>query len=582
MGPMEDKKNLLAKILYEAKSYNNFEDIEKLVEKGMDLANIPLQPLYVSLLSAPSSQVANVLSKLSGEQRQALLDLDLWNRDRVDVYSFEFWLETYSKCREDDIVKEFVESDDFLLYLKSRVNIHTFDAEDPEYPDHDNYFLTDDSLLLIEYGDEYAFANELKYFIRHLYDSLGVENAYTTLFKLINDSFSYLQESEFNHKRERLREFGFVDYYEAKEALHPFLSLKGLDRFIEGKAKVTASVDAKAQNQSLHSSALVPFDKNMENILFELSKVESEERKRYLHFNFVRLVNSTITLNDALKAGRVELSQIGKGTKAALDLGLQYAKTKRSYGESESLFDYFDFGEVYKIGSTLWHVNQVKIKKALKAMGMSEDEKESFLGDWWNSFVDASLGGDSKNVPSVKNFGVKRHPQLVDSVETWTFWREQALALSSLAPFIASFHQTFKSLCDEGKLRDEFFINYEVEAIDFEALILSSFINFALGNFEDAQNNRMGLSIDELKSFLTKWSLVDKGEYRLRPVEDQELWKLLGDFKDAFGMNEVQGLELFLYGILYEHLSGYEYDTLADEDYAHVGGPLILNTVSKA
>ncbi|MBG59069.1 MAG: hypothetical protein CMJ16_01285, partial [Peredibacter sp.] len=219
---MNDKKNLLAKIIYEARSYKSFEDIEKLVETGLDLSNVPLQPLYVSLLSTSSEQVASILPKLSTKQRQALLDLDLWKRDAVDVFSFEYWLEVYSKTKEDELIKEFVNNEDFLLYLKSRVNIHTFDVEDPQYPDHDNYFLTDDMLLLIEYSQDYAYANELKYFVRHLYDSMGVENAYSMLFKLINESFSYLQETEYTNKKERLREFGFVDYYDARESLHPF------------------------------------------------------------------------------------------------------------------------------------------------------------------------------------------------------------------------------------------------------------------------------------------------------------------------------------------------------------------------
>lgn len=574
---MEDKNNLLSKILYEAKSYNKFEDIERLVEKGMDLTNIPLQPLYVSLLAAPSEQVANVLPKLSTEQRQALLDLDLWNKDTVDVFSFEFWLEVYSKCREDEIVKEFVKSDDFYLYLKSRANIHTFDVEDPEYPDHDNYFLTDDMLLLVEFGDDYNYANELRFFIRHLYDSLGVENAYTSLFKLVNDSFSYLQEEEYNNKKERLREFGFVDYFDAKESLHPFMSLKGLDKFIKSKSKINAKVDVMAQNQSLHSSALVQFDKKMENILSELSKVKGEDRKRYLHFNFVRLVNSTITLNDALRGGRVELAKIGKATRAALDLGLQYCKTKRTYAEDESVFDYFDFGEVYKTGSTLWNLNQIKITKALKTIGFEKDERESFLGTWWNSFVDGSF----EDVPAVKNFGVGRHPQFVDDLKTWTFWREQVLTFVSLAPYIGTFLETFKELKEQSKLNDEFYLNYKVEGIDFEALMLSSFITFALGNFEEEGKNKMGLSIEELKSFLSRWFDKHKGEYQLKPMETSEFMELLAGFKQAFGLEYVENFESYLYGVLYEHLSGYEFDTLADEDFAHVGGPVILNTLVK-
>lgn len=574
---MEDKKNLLAKILYEAKSYNNFEDIEKLVEKGLDLSNLPLQPLYVSLLNAPTEQIASVLPKFSKEQRQALLDLDLWSKDTVDVFSFEYWLEAYSKCREDSIVKEFVQSEDFLLYLKSRVNIHTFDTEDPQYPDHDNYFLTDDMLLLVEYSDSYPYSSELKYFIRHLYDTMGVENAYSVLFKMINESFSLLQETEYNNKRERLREYGFVDYFEAKESLHPFLSLKGLERFVLNKTKTVARVGSKARNQSLHSSALVQFERDMENILQELAKVKSDERKNYLHFNFVRLVNSSIVLKDALRGGRVELGKIGKSVKAALDLGLQYAADKREYGEEESIFDYFDFGEIYKIGATLWDVTRRKISKAAKGAGFVEDKDKAFMGTWWNSFIEGSF----EEPPAVKSFGVGLHPQKSDNLKTWSFWREQALTFSSLAPFMGEFYKAFKKLKGESKLNDQFYLNYSVEDIDFESLILSSFINRVLGNFDSGNANKMGLAVAELREFFKFGFELSKGEYVLKPMEDPQLRDELAGFKEAFGMQEVANFENYLYGLLYEHLSGYEFDTLGDEDFAHVGGPVILNTLTK-
>ncbi|MCO4753132.1 MAG: hypothetical protein KC478_01555 [Bacteriovoracaceae bacterium] len=574
---MNDKNNLLAKIIYESRSYKSFEDIEKLVETGLDLSNIPVQPLYVSLLSAPSEQVATILPKLSKDQRQALLDLDLWNKDAVDVFSFEYWVEVYSKTREDELIKEFVHSEDFLLYLKSRVNIHTFDVEDPQYPDHDNYFLTDDMLLLIEYNQDYAYASELKYFVRHLYDSLGVENAYSMLFKLINESFSYLQETEYTNKKERLREFGFVDYYDARESLHPFLSIKGIDRFIDSKTKVETRVDDTAANQSLHSSALVQFEKEMENILAELSKVESDKRKQYLHFNFVRLINASITLRDALRGGSVEIGKIGKSVKAALELGLQYCKTKRELKESESIFDYLDFTEVYKVGNSLWSLNQSKLKKALSKTPFTEDAHEYFVGAWWNTFLEQSF----EDVPKVKTFGAGKHAMAIADLNTYDYWKTQVNSFKSLAPFIATFYTTFNELRSDSKLNDQFYLNYQVEDIDFEALILSSFINFSLGNFEKDKTNKMGLAIGELKAFLKQHFVMNQGEYQLKPMDDEVLAKALGEFKESFGFFEVDGFEQYLYALVYEHLSGYEFDTLEEEDFAHVGGPVLLNSLSK-
>ncbi len=222
---MNKSKDLIFRIVQEAKSYDRLEDIEKLVEGQTSLAVIPVQPLYVAITSAGSDQVAEVLPRMSKPQRQAMLDLDLWKKDEVDYNSFDFWIESYAKVKEPEIIEDFVSAEDFALYLRSRVNVYTFDVEDPEYPDHDFYFLTDDSLLLIEYGEDYPNPNELKYLIRHLYDKMGVEKAYAHLFKIVNDSHLELEEAQYQAKKERLKDYGFVDYFDAMESLVDFPSL---------------------------------------------------------------------------------------------------------------------------------------------------------------------------------------------------------------------------------------------------------------------------------------------------------------------------------------------------------------------
>ena len=120
MNEPEIKKDLLSQLLYEAQAYKKFEDIERLVESGMDLSQIPIQPLYVSLLSTSSDQIAQILPKLSSDQRQALRDIDLWKKDEVDPESAFHWMDIYSKCADDEVILEYVKSEDFLLSLKNQ------------------------------------------------------------------------------------------------------------------------------------------------------------------------------------------------------------------------------------------------------------------------------------------------------------------------------------------------------------------------------------------------------------------------------------------------------------------------------
>lgn len=569
---MSKSKNLLQNILLEASSYRAYEDIEKLVEKGINLASVPVQPLYISLQKASSDQVALVLSKLSKDQRQCFLDLDLWNKDTVDIDSFENWIEVYSKCKDDEIVKEFVQTDEFLTYLKARVNLYTFDTEDPQYPDHDFYFLTDDNLLLVEYAETYNYAQEIKYFIRHFYDVYGVDKAYAQLFKLINDAFSVQEEDMYQNKKERLRDFGFVDYYEAREKLFPFIGYKSLVKFVHTKVSVKVKVQALHKNQSLHSSALVNFDKEVENIMSELIKLKDLDKVNYLHFSFVRLINSTITLNDALKGGRIELTKIGEYTKAILELGLEYVKSIREFSEEESVFEYFDFFDLYKVGHTLIQLNISKIKKGIASSPFDKDDFEYFLGTWWNGFLENTF----LPLPKVKAFGVGRHPQIVNNLKCYSFWKSESETFTKLIPFITSFFNMFIELKKDGKLNDQFYLNYTVDNIDFESIMISSFANFVI-NIDT--ENKMGLTISEFRVFISK-CFDKKGEEHIVKSYDA-LKDQVEKFANHYGLNVVEEFSFYMYGIISEHLSGYEYDTLEDEDFSHVGGPILLNTLNQ-
>ena len=53
----------------------------------------------------------------------------------------------------------------------------------------------------------------------------------------------------------------------------------------------------------------------------------------------------------------------------------------------------------------------------------------------------------------------------------------------------------------DGLLNDQFYLNYEVDNIDFEAIMISSFINFAGGHFQESAAGKMGVTISELKTF---------------------------------------------------------------------------------
>jgi hypothetical protein len=574
-GTMSDEKiksDLLSQLLYESQAYKKFEDIEKLVEAGMDLSMLPIQLLYVSLRSTSKEQVAAILPKLSQEQRQALRDIDLWKKDEVDPESIYYWMEVYSKCNDDEVILEYVKSEDFLLAIKNQFTVATFDVEEPEYPEGDNYFLTEDNQLLIEYPEDFQMVRELKEMIRRLYSEQGVENAYAFLFKMVVDSYLIMEEAQYQEKIERLREFGFVDYYEALEFQRALGSLEQINVFIKNKKSVTGSLDSLSANQNLHASVLVPYQHGMHDLRAALAKIKDEKRQQFLHFNFVRLVNARMTLDDAIKGGSLAMARVGNQTRQCLELGFEYTISQSPEERSQRCFEIFDFADLYMIGHSLLELTRKKVKQALSLTPFEKDDFTYFLGMYWNAFLDNSM----EEVAKYKFNGSSQAKEVKD-LETYSLWNAATETFINSLPFIHTFYKGLENLKSQGLLNDQFYLNYEVDNIDFEAIIISSFINFLNGHFEESSAGKMGITVSELKTFYRSYFTKQGEEYLIKGEEDQVLHQQTSAFVQKFGLGSVPRFDRYLYQVLLEQLNGYEVDGMSEEDFRHVGGPILLN-----
>ncbi len=561
-------------LMKESEAYNQLDQIEKYVEESSDLSALPVQPIYLALRKLSFDKVAEYLPKFSKEQRSVFMDIDLWSKDEIDVEQFSYWLQAYAIVDSDEVKKDFVTSEQFLLYLKSKFNIWSFDAEDPEYPDHDNYFLTDDNLLLLEFDETYQYVDEVRALIRHLYYEIGVENAYTFLFKLVSDSFLILQEEEFQLRRERMRDFGFVDYIDSLEVESPFINIDFLHNFIKKKIVATGSLDEVSKNQNLHNSSLVAFKDHFKKVIDELLKISDSKRADYLQFNFIRLVNSRLEFKGALKKGSVAMTRTGAQTKNLVLLGFNYLKSEKIAAEylkhlpEEGVFGLFDFTDLYKIGNSLIRFNLKDLKKALQTNGF-EGEHEKFLGAYWTDFLDNTFDEPVKfHTPK------KDSATAIIEVEEYDLWIYKTRTLCELLPFAHKFYETFEGLKKEGRLQDSYYLNYSVESIDFEALLLSSFANYFLGSFDEKNTSKLGLTTDEFKKFTAK-VISSEGKFILTP----ELYKKIQNFAETFGLNIVFDFNNYIQDLLKAHLEGYDYSNLETEELQHIGGPIILTII---
>lgn len=565
----------ISSLIAESNSYTHFDQIERLVENKYDLSVLPVQPVYLALKTLPIEKVAELLPRFSKEQREVFLDIDLWVKDEIDVKTFPFWLLAYAQVEDENVKKDFVTSEQFLLFLKSKFNVWTFDAEEPEYPDHDNYFLTDDALLLIEFEENFPYVAEVKELIKHLYYEMGVENAYTFLFKMVSDSYIVLQEEEYKKRCDRLRDFGFVNYMDALELENPFIGLEFLEKFVREKKAFSVELDYNSKNQNIHNSALISFKDQFKTVIDELLKVEDQKRLEYLQFNFVRLINARLESTDALKRGSVAMSRSGAHTKSIIQLGFSYLHSQKGLdltgdlSKKGGVFSKFDFGEIYKIGNSLIIFNKKKLKKALGLAHFDSDNKESFLGDFWSEFLDQSFDQPAKFQRANSD-----KAEIISDYDSFELWEYKTKTLIDLLPFAAKFFDTFKVLKDEGRLQDSYYLNYTVDSINFETLLISSFANFFMGTYDQQNMMKLGLTLEEFKKF-TGLLITTDGKFVLTP----EIYSKIQLFAKSFGLDQVFDFNNYLQKIIVNSLEGYDFTELADEDFAHVGGPIILSII---
>ncbi len=561
---MSKNKSIIESLLYEAQSYNNFEDIEKLLDGGADLRAIPIQPLYLSLRNSSYDVIAKALPKMSKEQRQSLLDLDLWEKDTLDVYNFYRWPEIYNLCTDEKVRYEFAKSTDFLLFIKSRLNAWTFDAEEPEYPDHDYYFLTECNQLLIEYDKDFPLAEEVKEFISDIYSELGVENAYALLFKNLVNSQMIFQEESYQEKISRLRDFGFVDYYDALELRASFISYKQIRNFILEKKSTTGSLDIMHKMQSLHSTAIKAYLGGFENINNEIAKITDEKRTEFLRFNFIRLVNASISLTGSMKKGVMAISRTGKSTKQKIELGFQYCtyilQTDSQIPE-QGIFELFNFSELYKIGNSLVELVQKKLKKNISRQGF-DSSSDYFLGEYWERFLDDSFAEVIK---------LKKESQSVEILTVADFeeWKLKSNILCDLIPFIAQFKATITELTESTLITNQFYLNYTLTDMDFEPVILSALINHSSN--PDSDKKKMGVVVEELNAFIAKYFTKE-----LTLKESPELDQLLEKFSSQYGLEVVNGFNDYLKIILKSNFAGISFDKLDKDEFKHIGGVLLF------
>ena len=135
------------------------------------------------------------------------------------------------------------------------------------------------------------------------------------------------------------------------------------------------------------------------------------------------------------------------------------------------------------------------IKKSFLQLEL--DETFDSLGQYLDSFIAKTF---SKEFSFQATSGEKIE---LNSFSHLIRWEQESSRLCQLLPFAKAFKTKLDELIKNNKIQNHFYLNYNIEDIDFPALILSSFANFYFTPSLDQL--KIGVTLVEFKQFLAEY-----------------------------------------------------------------------------
>jgi hypothetical protein len=197
------------------------------------IRRLPAAQLFFSLKELDDDEVSSLLPHLTEEQWAAVLDLEIWHRDRLSLPALLGW-QRHLLTAEDPVARKLVRATDPEIWeLAFRKGMVVFARSDPDEfegePGDGEIFETPDGQFLVELNCPSDQARILRALVLRLY-ALDSESAAVMLQEARFRSPMELEEEAYQSRRRRVEDLGFPDYY---DALSVYTPLRREDRLLE-------------------------------------------------------------------------------------------------------------------------------------------------------------------------------------------------------------------------------------------------------------------------------------------------------------------------------------------------------------
>lgn len=278
---------------------------------------LPMQDLYYAIKEVGLADAQELVALASPEQIRGFVDLDVWERDRIDESRVAAWMETLVDAGYDKLGQaiEGLDSEVVALWLQRQATVYDLTIEQPPEEPEGHYYPTPDRFFLLDIrtaGEEgKALERALDWIYR--YDlELGRKVIMSAKWELPSD----LEEHAYRWRAGRMADLGYVDFYEALSVYH-FIDPASVK--LDEHTRVPAPPDTPTELPAVLAGSLDEagfFGK-------ALATLTSEAEVTRLSQSLVLLVNKVMAA-DRVEPGDTEAGKLALGRAVSyLGIGLE-------------------------------------------------------------------------------------------------------------------------------------------------------------------------------------------------------------------------------------------------------------------
>lgn len=366
--------------------------------------SFPEEDFYFLINDIGLEDSLELMRLASNRQWEYILDIEVWEKDRIEIHAVTRWLDLLLKVDPQRFIKWFLDEKtefvEFYLFKNIEVRVRESDQDPSEF---DKGFFTFDDTIYVRFREDVfdpdAKEHEAEPTIREHRDAF-LSNFFRLLAdydhliyqKFLLESASVIpaeiEEEAYRLRNVRLAEKGFMPFDEAIGIYQP---LKPRD-FEKQSVKYTVKDDERRQLLPVplyHAGML------KEDNLFAgaLKRIETNEVLEQIQTEFAGLCNQIVAADQETIRDREALSAIVKKACGYLNIGLERLTAKGTpldINRATALIQQYPLAGIFRMG----YGRALELKwKAERWRQTSWFEKEGLLLSFWDQAGMGVLGG---------------------------------------------------------------------------------------------------------------------------------------------------------------------------------------------